>query len=129
MSKLRPKQAKFVKAKLDGKPNALAYTEAGYKALNRNSAEASSSRLLRNANVQQAIEEALKLAEATPEFAVKRLKAIAEQSEELGASRLASKDILELHGWQRGNRPESRLTIENAFFGNSRDIPTVDQQP
>ena len=84
-----------------------------------------SSRMLKNVNVKAAIEAALEHHGATPEFAVGRLKQIAEQDKEIGAARLASKDILELHGWHRGDRPTDELQIANAFFQETRKV--IDQ--
>lgn len=112
------KQKKFIAHKVAGATNAKAYIDAGYSVTSRPVAEVNASRLLNKANIQQAINEALEHHNATPEFAVGRLKAIAEQSKELGASRLASKDILELHGWNRGDKPQVTLDIRNASFYN-----------
>ncbi len=116
------KQKKFVAAKVSGKTNALSYIQAGYSAPNSNVANANSSKLLQKNNIQQAIERALEHHGATPEFAVGRLKQIAEQNKEIGAARLASKDILELHGWHRGDRPTVELQIANAFFNDTRKV-------
>lgn len=80
-----------------------------------------SSRMLKNDNVRQAIDDALQFHEATPEFAVGRLKKIAEQEKELGASRLASKDLLELHGWNKQSSPTVVLDVKQAFFQTSRE--------
>lgn len=81
-----------------------------------------SSRMLRNDNVRKAIEDALKVHGATPEYAVGVLKDVADQDKEIGAKRLAAKDILELHGWQRGDRPNITLDIKNAsFFAATRN--------
>lgn len=121
--KLTIKQKKFVANKVKGMKNAQAYKEAGYSSSSRAVAEVNSSRLLKQDNIQKAIDKALEFHEATPEFAVGRLKAIAEQNKELGASRLASKDLLELHGWKRGDRPTISVTADNiGFFGNVRSI-------
>lgn len=120
MNKLTIKQKKFVANKIAGKRNALAYIDAGYSAPTRNTAEANASKLLNQHNIQQAIDVALEHHGATPEFAVGRLKQIAEQDKEIGAARLASKDILELHGWHRGDRPTVTLEIGNAFFNATR---------
>lgn len=128
MSKLSGKQRKFVSAYIK-KPNATEAAMQAYDASNRKVAQNIGSENLSKPIIQQAIDAALLKVGATPEFAVNQLYTVAQQDEELGAKRLAAKDILELHGWQRGNRPESRLTIENAFFGNSREIPTIEQQP
>jgi len=114
------KQKKFVAAKVSGKKNAEAYLAAGYSANTRNVAEAEGSRLTHKPNIQAAIDKALEFHGATPEFAVGRLKQIAEQEDEIGAARLASKDILELHGWRKDQRPQVSLTIKGSFFNESR---------
>ncbi len=117
------RQKKFVANKISGQTNDAAYVKAGYKASNGNVARVEGSKLLNKPNIQAAIEAALTHHEATPEFAVGRLKQIAEQDKEIGAARLASKDILELHGWHRGDRPTVTLEIGNAFFNQTR--PTL----
>ena len=114
------KQRKFVANKVAGKKNAESYVGAGYVARNRNVAEVESSRLLRKPNVQAAIDKALEFHGATPEFAVGRLKQIAEQETEVGAARLAAKDILELHGWRKDERPGVQITFKHSFFTQSR---------
>ncbi len=119
-TKLTPRQSKFVAGKVAGKKNAIAYKDAGYSVSSRAVAEVNASRLLNKANIQQAIDKALEHHGATPEFAVGRLKVIAEQDKEIGAARLASKDILELHGWRRGDKPTVTLEIGNAFFNQVR---------
>jgi phage terminase small subunit len=118
MNKLTIRQKKFVANKVDGKTNHAAYLQAGYAASNNDIARANSSKLLAKENIKLAITNALEAHGATPEFAVRRLKEIAEQDKEIGAARLASKDILELHGWQRGDRPQIQLDITNASFFN-----------
>ena len=72
-------------------------------------------------HIQQAIDDALTLHGASPEWAVGQLAKVAKQDEELGAKRLASKDILELHGWRKEERPQLQLNVKNAFFNSSRD--------
>lgn len=119
--KLTIRQRKFVANKVAGKTNAQAYVDAGYAVTSRPVAEVNASRLLKNANIQQAIEAALEMHGATPEFAVGRIKQIAEQTDEIGAARLAAKDILELHGWRKGEQPGITLNVKNAFFGESRN--------
>lgn len=119
--KLTIKQKKFVALKVAGKKNAEAYIEAGYSANTRNVAEAEASRLTNKPNIQAAIDKALEHHGATPEFAVGRLKQIAEQEEEIGAARLAAKDILELHGWRKDQRPTVSLTFKSSFFNASRN--------
>lgn len=119
--KLTIKQKKFVKAKVEGKTNIEAYAEAGYSTNNKDVVKVESSRLKNRPHIQAAIEEALEINGATPEWAVRQLKKVAEQDDELGAKRLASKDILELHGWNKADRPTMQLDIKNAFFGNGRE--------
>lgn len=123
MTKLTVRERKFVASKVKGSTNAKAYVEAGYSVKKRSTADVNASKLLKKAKIQDAINQALEHHGATPEFAVGRLKEIAEQNKEIGAARLASKDILELHGWQRGERPNITLQVDNAsFFHNSRPI-------
>lgn len=100
--------------------NLEAYRASGYSADNKPVATVAASRLYNKPSIQQAIEEALTFHQATPEFAVGRLKTIAAQDKEIGAARLASKDLLELHGWNKNERPSLQLNVKNAFFGNSR---------
>lgn len=120
--KLTVKQQKFVKAIVEGKPKSHAYRDAGYKAATDQVARTEGSKLSTKPNIQAAIDDALAFHEATPEFAVKRLKDIASQNEEIGAARLASKDLLELHGWRKNERPTVSLTVNQAFFSKGRPI-------
>lgn len=87
---------------------------------------------LRKPNIQEAINDALAKHEASPEYAVGILKHVADQNEEIGAKRLAAKDILELHGWRKGETPNVQITANNAFF-NARGVdkrsPAVDTNP
>lgn len=130
MNKLTVKQRKFVAKKVAGATNAKAYKEAGYSSSSRAVAEVNASRLLKKDNIQKAIDDALEHHGATPEFAVGRLKVIAEQDKELGASRLASKDILELHGWKRGDKPTVVLDVKQAWFSEARPSPIkIDPEP
>jgi phage terminase small subunit len=124
--RLTIKQKKFVAAKIAGKTNHAAYVEAGYSAPTLNTATSEGSKLHRKPSIQAAIDKALEFHEATPEFAVGRLKSIAAQDVEIGAARLASKDILELHGWRKDERPQVSLNIKQAFFTQSR---TKAQEP
>lgn len=115
------KQKKYVIARVQGASKQKAAMIAG--ASTPVAASQYANRMSKNVSVQQAIDNALELTEATPEFAVRRLKQIAQQDEEIGAARLASKDILELHGWRKNERPTVSLTVNNAFFGASRNKP------
>lgn len=119
-NRLTIKQKKFVANKVAGKKNAEAYVQAGYKATTRNVAEVEGSRLTNKPNIQAAIDKALEFHGATPEFAVGVLKQVADQEDEIGAKRLAAKDILELHGWRKDERPQMSLNIKQAFFTESR---------
>ena len=118
--KLTPKERKYAVARIKGETQLKAYQEAGYAESTRNGDKVNAHKIEHRPHVQEAIERALQLHEATPEFAVGRLKAIAEQDKEIGASRLASKDILELHGWNKNERPNLQVNVKNAFFSASR---------
>lgn len=125
--RLNPQQKKYVSGIVKGKSQAQAYIEAGYKAKNKDILYSNASRLAAKPKIAIAIEQALDFHGATPEFAVGRLKSIAEQDKEIGASRLAAKDILELHGWKRGEKPSVTLDIKQAFFKDAREI--IDVEP
>lgn len=121
MSKrLTVKQKKFVSEVVKGnKSQAKAYVDAGYKATTDNVARVEGSKLMRKPSIQMAIDKALEKTGATPEFAVQVLADVAEQTDEIGARRLAAKDILELHGWRKDTRPQTTLQINNSFFTES----------
>lgn len=119
--KLTPKERAFVKAKVQGKTNRQAYKEAGYAPMKQEAVDVAASKVNNKAHIQQAIDTALQRLGATPEWAVEQLMKVAGQDEELGAKRLASKDILELHGWNKADRPTLQLDIKNAFFGEARN--------
>lgn len=114
---LKPKQAKFTVAKIAGKSNRVAGLEAGAKT--PQAADKYAQRMSKNVQVQQAIDNALKANDMTPEYLVAQLKTVIEQDKEIGAKRLAIKDGLELNGWQRGDRPQIQLDIKNAAFFSS----------
>lgn len=118
--RLTPKERKFAMAKVAGDTNLVAYKKAGYAPMKPESEAVAASVVNTKPHIQQAIQDALNLHEATPEFAVGRLKSIAEQEKEIGAARLASKDILELHGWRKEERPNLQVSVKNAFFNASR---------
>lgn len=120
--RLTIRQKKFVTAKIKGMNNDTAYTQAGYKASTNNVARVEGSKLMKKPNIQQAIDDALASQELTPEYAIGQLKTIVDQNDEIGAKRLAIKDVLELHGWRKNERPAVSLTVNNAFFGNSRVV-------
>jgi hypothetical protein len=119
---LNVREKKFVKAKIQGKTNLAAFEEAGYSVNNRASAQVEASKKNTSPHIQQAIEEALAMHGLTPEFAVQQLGKVAAQDEELGAKRLASKDLLELHGWSKNERPTLQLQVKNAFFNGGRQV-------
>ncbi len=119
--KLTMKERKFIAAKVKGQTDLAAYKNAGYSILkNNNSMRVNANKVKKRPHISEAIDKALLFHEATPEFAVGRLKAIAEQEKELGASRLASKDILELNGWRKEERPQLQVSIKSAFFNSHR---------
>jgi hypothetical protein len=121
MKKLTVREKKLVAGKVAGKTNAKAYLDAGYKANSRAVADSNAYKVLKKEKIKDAIDTALEHHGATPEFAVGVLKNVADQDKEIGAKRLAAKDILELHGWQRGERPNVTLDIKNAtFFAQTR---------
>ena len=123
--KLRPltvKQKKFVANKIKGLNNTTAYIEAGYN-VSTDVARANASRMLTKANVSEAIDLALTKLEATPEYAVSRVKDVAELevTDRSAPSILkASTTILELHGWRKEERPTTQLKITNAFFSSTK---------
>lgn len=123
VSKKKPtiKERKFASLKAQGKTNVEAYAEAGYsinkdKQINAVAASQINSR----PHVQKLIDDALEKQGFTPEWAVIQLGKVASQDKEIGAKRLAAKDILELHGWNKAERPTMTLDIKNAFFGGGR---------
>lgn len=126
--RLTTKERKFVNAKVKGLTNVDAYKQAGYSITSKKVASVNAAKVRVKPHIQEAIDDALSFHEATPEFAVGRLKAIAAQEKEIGAARLASKDILELHGWRKNERPTVSLTVNQAFFGKSRHS-SIDVEP
>jgi len=119
--KLTIREQKLVKNRIEGMTQAEAFVKAGYSQTTKNGTAVNAHKKINQPHIQEAINDALQLHGATPEFAVKRLKEIAEQEKEIGAARLASKDILELHGWNKNERPNLQLNVKNAFFGAARD--------
>lgn len=120
--KLTGKQQAFVTEYVKGKRNGTKAALQAYETADPTVASSIATENLNKPYIQQAIDNALLKAGATPEFAVNQLYEVALQSKELGAKRLASKDLLELHGWQRGDRPSQSLTINNAFFNARRTV-------
>lgn len=119
--KLTVKEKKFAAERIAGKSQLEAARAANYLP-NANDAtlRVEATKINRRPHVQQAINDALELHGATPEWAVAQLMKVAGQDEELGAKRLASKDILELHGWNKQDRPTVQLQVKNAFFQGGR---------
>lgn len=128
VKKLTPKERKFVIGKVKGKTNVQAYLEAGYAPTTPDGMQVNASKINTKPRIQEAINKALELHGATPEWAVLQLKRVAEQDGEIGAKRLAAKDILELHGWNKAERPNNVLAINNAFFANTRQKQTNEPQ-
>lgn len=120
------KEKKFVAAKVQGKTNREAYKQAGYS-INPNMAtnDVAASQISKRENVQKAIDQALSKVGATPEFAVHQLYKIAEQDEEMGAKRLASMNLLELHGYNKGAAPKVSVEFKSDFFSQARKKETI----
>lgn len=118
------REKKYAANRAKGMTQVQAYDAAGYSQNSQPQTKAQeASTIEQRPHVQKLIEDALIKHEATPEFAVGRLKQIAEQDKEIGAARLASKDILELHGWNKADRPTLNIVTKNAFFNTSRKSP------
>lgn len=123
------KQRKFIKYKVMGDTNIGAYENAGYKINPKRSvAYTNATNLKKKPKIQQAIDEALEKLGLTPEWAVEQLAKVAAQDDELGSKRLASKDLLELHGWKKGDRPTMALQINSNFFGGGRELESDQEQ-
>lgn len=122
MKKLTDKEKRFVKARVEGKNRIEAFKEAGYSVsqVSHNSNKVAASKVNSREHVQQAIDAALQKGGLTPEYAVEKLKEVIDQDKEIGAKRLAIKDALELMGWNKMERPQNVLAINNAFFNESR---------
>lgn len=119
------KERKFVAARISGKSQGSAALEAGSQAKDLKSAQQVGITMDRKANVRRAIEEALVNEGATPQWAASQLVKIAKQDIELEVKRKAVMDILKLHGWKEGEKPEIALEIKNAFFGTARKARTI----
>lgn len=134
--KLNIREKKFVAYKVQGLTNAEAYVKAGYSAPKKITAQVQGSIKKNKPHIQQAIQEALDKQGLSPEWAVEQLGKVAAQDDEIGAKRLAAKDILELHGWNKAERPSMQLQVKNAFFGTGRqtdqrdviDVPSPDSE-
>ena len=125
MQKLEPKAIKYIGARVSGKSKRQAGLLAGAKT--PLAADKYANRMSKNVQVKEAIEQALEANEMTPQYLVSKLKSVIEQDKEIGAKRLAIKDGLELHGWQRGDRPTVSVEIGNAFFNDTRQTKVIDQ--
>ena len=119
--KLTLKERKYIKERVSGKTQKDAYKVAYSSNTNDKVIKAAAYKVEKRPHVQQAIEAALEAQGLTPEWAVAQLGKVAAQDEELGAKRLASKDILELHGWNKADRPNLQIDIKNAFFKSGRE--------
>lgn len=119
------KEQRFVASRIKGKSLAEAAMEAGSNASTRLGAAQTGMVMARKANVKKAIENALINEGATPEWAAAQLVKIARQDGELEVKRKAVMDILKLHGWKEGEKPEIALEIKNAFFGEARKARVV----
>lgn len=126
MKKLTVKQKKLAKAKIQGKTNIEAYKEAGYSTTGNYNVDAvNATRAVNKPHIQAVIDNALQAQGFTPEWAVAQLGKVAEQDKEIGAKRLAAKDILELHGWNKADKPNVTVQFKNAFFNNKRQTNEI----
>lgn len=125
--KLTIKEKKFVAAKIAGKTNRDAYKEAGYSTnMAKKTLDVAASNINTRPNIQSAIDAGLARAGLTPEYAIEQLAKIVEQDDELGAKRLAIKDTLELHGWNKADRPTVHVKVEGSFFGAARERKPIE---
>lgn len=126
---LTVKQKKFVAKVVNGKTKTDAYKEVyNPTTTKKESIYRQAHEVSKKPQVQQAINEALELHGLTPEVAIGELSKIVHQDEEIGAKRLAIKDVLELHGWRKDTRPQTTLQINNSFFTESRGREQVDSE-
>jgi phage terminase small subunit len=124
------KERKFVKAYVSGKGKTAAYKEAGYSTSTAKNVNASAAyNVAKRPHIQAAIEEALVKLNYTPEFAVEQIGKVAAQDEELSPKLKASEKILELHGWNKAERPTLQLDIRNAFFNGGRQQDVIESNP
>lgn len=123
--RLTPKERLLVKAKVEGKTDIQAGRIAGYSPNGKDTTvKAAVGEVKRRPHVQQAIDDALAKQGLSVEWAVEQLGKVAEQDEEMGAKRLATKDILELHGWNKKDKPNVQVEIKGDFFANFRNRDT-----
>lgn len=119
--KLTGKQRDFVTEYLKNGKNGVRAALKAYGTDNYKVASAISSENLEKPGIKEAIELALIKQEATPEFAVRNIKNIAQDTENNPSAALhANVKILELHGWKAGDRPQVSLNIKNSFFNSNR---------
>lgn len=119
MNKLSTKEKKYVTAIVRGSTKQQAGLKAGAKT--PVAASKYANRMSKDVKIRQAIDEALAKADLTPEHAIMELKYIVDQNKEIGAKRLAIKDVLELHGYNAKSAKTTNLNINNGFFAVSRD--------
>ena len=120
--KLKPREKKLVKAIVQGKSQAQAYQEAGYAVSTPNANAVNAHKKIKQPHIQHANNDALEAHGATPEWAVSQLMKVASQDDEMGAKRLATMNILELHGWNKTDKPSVQLQVKNAFFQGGRSL-------
>ncbi len=118
--KLSIKETKYVAGRVKGLKKVEAYKQAGYKMTHLPSIRAETAKMNKKPHIQAAIDNALIKHGLSPEYAVGELGKIVAQDKEIGAKRLAIKDVLELHGWNKNERPTLQLNVNNAFFSNTR---------
>lgn len=119
--RLTTKERLLVKAKVQGKTDIEAGRIAGYSPNGKDlTVKAAVGEVKRRPHVQEAIDAALSKLDLSVEWAVGELGKVAAQDEEMGAKRLATKDILELHGWNKKDKPTVQVEIKGDFFANFR---------
>lgn len=116
--KLTAKERKFVTEIVKGATKTEAYMKTYNTKGNKTTVHSEASRTASKPHVKHAIDSALELHGLTPEHAIKELKYIVDQNDEIGAKRLAIMNTLELHGWRKDERPQSVLQINNSFFSD-----------
>jgi phage terminase small subunit len=122
--KLSVKERKFIASKIKGASSVQAYKDAGYAIMSPEAMQTEATRINKRESIQLAIDQALAKHEMTPDVAVHELSKIVKQDKELGAKRLAIKDVLELHGYKTGQSPTISLDIKSAWFNVARPTET-----
>lgn len=125
MRKPTIKERKFAKAKVEDKPDIQAYREAGYALSTPVGDRVNAHKVAKREVVQKLIEDSLRARGLTPDWAVEQLAKVAEQDEEMGAKRLATMNILELHGWNKAEKPTMRLELKGSFYNEARKVIDV----